>query len=458
MPYVRRHGNQLELVHGVRNSQGSVEQRVLFTLYSKPEALEAIGKGGLLFKSLLETQYPDLKFAWTQIERAIREKLGTLPDSYEYAADRVRAGFRKALAEFVAQLAHANPVTLAPAAVTIREHRHELAWLVDLIQGRLKCVDLKPKDFKSDNEYFWRSALRGSEVPPEEFEYLENLFAKGRLDETQALCRLFREAFGEDADLHNYLGLVAMEQGRTGQAIEEFRETVRLGRRSVPKRISKASFRDDFRARPYLRGLTNLASALNLSGEFDESMAVLDLLEGECGDDFTANSSRAIIYLNMGQWARAEQAAQGFQIVASESLPASLALHELGRFEDCAVHALHAAMNNPRASRLLHGLRAKEPASAAEAQDWNEGVHITRHLHAYLARRTRQSRDFFRRILQHPRTVAFQRQVEDAEGLWRSSKTREGFATLRRLRSFEFAREYGPRILEDRHRGRNVPS
>lgn len=455
MPYVRQHGNQLELVHGIRNARGSVEQRVLFTLYSKPEALEAVGKGSRLFQALLEAQYPDLKFSWSGIERAIRDKLGALPDSYEYAADRVRAGFRKALAEFVMQLAHANPVTLEPAALTIREHRHELAWLVDLIQGRLKCADRKPNDFTSDNEYFWRSALRGSEMPPEEFEYLEDLFAKGKLDETQALCRLFLEAFGEDADLHNYLGLVALEQGRTEQAIAEFRETVRLGRRSVPKRISKKSFCDDFRARPYLRGLTNLASALNLAGEFEAALAVLDQLEGECGDDFTANSWRAIIYVNTGEWAKAEQAGQGFHSVPSESLPASLALYELGRLEDCAVHAFHAALNNPRASCMLHELRAKQPTSATEAQDWNEGVHLTRHLHAYLDRRTRRSKDFFRKILKHPRVVALQRQVEDAEGLWRSSKTREGFATMNRLRSLEFAHEEAHKVFEGRHHGRN---
>ncbi len=44
MPFVRVHGNQLALVHGSRRD-GKVVQEVLFTLYSKPEAREALGQG-----------------------------------------------------------------------------------------------------------------------------------------------------------------------------------------------------------------------------------------------------------------------------------------------------------------------------------------------------------------------------------------------------------------------------
>ena len=47
MAYVRRRGNQLAIVQGERDPQTrKVQQRILFTLYSKPEALEALGKRG----------------------------------------------------------------------------------------------------------------------------------------------------------------------------------------------------------------------------------------------------------------------------------------------------------------------------------------------------------------------------------------------------------------------------
>ena len=46
MAYVRRRGNQLAIVHGERQQgTGKVNQRILFTLYSKAEALEVLGRG-----------------------------------------------------------------------------------------------------------------------------------------------------------------------------------------------------------------------------------------------------------------------------------------------------------------------------------------------------------------------------------------------------------------------------
>ena len=67
MAYVRARGNQLAIVHGEREPEtGKVEQRILFTLYSKAEALEALGCRGEAtserFRYLLERGHPDVKF------------------------------------------------------------------------------------------------------------------------------------------------------------------------------------------------------------------------------------------------------------------------------------------------------------------------------------------------------------------------------------------------------------
>jgi hypothetical protein len=72
MPYVRRRGNQLAIVHGERHPETrAVEQRILFTLYSKAEVKEAIesknGKVGGRFKELMEERYPDISFNWKKI-------------------------------------------------------------------------------------------------------------------------------------------------------------------------------------------------------------------------------------------------------------------------------------------------------------------------------------------------------------------------------------------------------
>jgi hypothetical protein len=100
MAYIRRKGNQLALVHGARDAKtGKVEQRVLFTLYSKAEALEAIGRGSgseggsHRFRSLLEREYPSIRFNWDKIQQGIADNLEHLPDLYQYRQSRHQDNF-----------------------------------------------------------------------------------------------------------------------------------------------------------------------------------------------------------------------------------------------------------------------------------------------------------------------------------------------------------------------------
>ena len=66
MAYVRRRGNQLAIVHGEREpGTGKVQQRILFTIYSKEEAREILGRGEKQgrrhFEGLFRRQFPDIK-------------------------------------------------------------------------------------------------------------------------------------------------------------------------------------------------------------------------------------------------------------------------------------------------------------------------------------------------------------------------------------------------------------
>ena len=71
MAYLRRRGNQLAIVHGEREpGTGKVQQQILFTLYSKAEAREALGRGqepqgAERFRRLLEREYPPSALAKT---------------------------------------------------------------------------------------------------------------------------------------------------------------------------------------------------------------------------------------------------------------------------------------------------------------------------------------------------------------------------------------------------------
>src|SRR5688572_3841516 len=64
MAYVRKRGRQLALVHGARDpATGKVEQQIIFTIYSKAEALEVLGRrgggeGARRFAALLQDRYP----------------------------------------------------------------------------------------------------------------------------------------------------------------------------------------------------------------------------------------------------------------------------------------------------------------------------------------------------------------------------------------------------------------
>ncbi|MEN6437591.1 MAG: hypothetical protein ABFD97_03310 [Syntrophobacter sp.] len=102
MAYVRKRGKQLLIVQGIRDSQTKkVEQRILFTIYSKAEALNILGQdnGGKAsqFRWLLERQYPDIKLDWGKILEGIKNDIHVLPELYEYRETRLRAGFREDL-------------------------------------------------------------------------------------------------------------------------------------------------------------------------------------------------------------------------------------------------------------------------------------------------------------------------------------------------------------------------
>lgn len=101
MPYVRRRGSHLAIVHGSRHPDSKkVEQHVLVTLHSKAEALAAIrrskkGLGGD-FHALMEHRYPEVRFDWAAIDAAIAEHMDHLPDLAKSREARATGGFEDA--------------------------------------------------------------------------------------------------------------------------------------------------------------------------------------------------------------------------------------------------------------------------------------------------------------------------------------------------------------------------
>jgi tetratricopeptide (TPR) repeat protein len=449
MAYVRQRGNQVLIVHGERDPvAGKVEQRVLLTLYSKAEAREALAQlarpGGGSLGSLLEQAHPDVRLDLGRTRKGIQSLLGVLPDEYDTKEERVRSRFREGLVSFARQLMLADPQHLLTSARLIQEQRFELEWLADLLRWRVSLRDQKETQWNRDNPFHWRFHLRSREVPPDVEEMATGLWERGDLDRAEAAFRLIVDCFEGYADGFNYLGLVALERGRLEESIAHFRKTMELGRRLFPKRIARSLYWSDDRTRPYMRGMRNLALALNRAGRWDEALAVCDRLEQECGDRITAMAHRGAVWMNTARWAEAAGASLYLRgIHPEESLVAGFAQREAGRPREALVSFLHGALNRPRAARLLLGRRTSRSANSMEAEDHNAGVELLRQLHAYFPARSQRSRRFFTRAIALPGVAGLLTEVDDLTRRWfgQPKADRAIFERLNRMKTLDFARE-----------------
>ena len=449
MAYVRRRGSQLAIVHGNREpGTGKVQQRILFTIYSKAEAKEILGRGGktggVHFQGLFQLEFPDIKVNWKAIERGIEENMEVLPDLYEYRPERLRGRFREDLCAFSRQLMLADPQNLMSSAHLIQEHRQELEYLADLIQWRLKLCEQEESRWNKDNPFYWRFALQGRDVPPDTEEHASGFYERGEYDKAEAIFKLLIDCFDRYAEGHNYLGLIAFEQRRLDDAIAHFEKTIEVGRKLFPARLAKKHYWTDLSTRPYMRGLRNLALALTEVGRFDETLAICARLEGECGDDFHALSNRAVVFLNKGMWEEAADAARrsGGDLDPSAAFIEAFALFERGRIEKVLPAFLRAALQYPRAARMLAGMRTPAPKSRDEAQDHNTGASLLRSLHTYLKNQSRAAKRFFRAVVRDPRVVLLLDESIEIVRRWKqehSTGERAAFDRMQLLRSRQFA-------------------
>ena len=90
----------------------------------------------------------------------------------------------------------------------------------------------------------------------------------------------------------------------------DYAEARERGRRLFPRRISRSQYWTTLETRPYVRGLRNLALALERAARWDESLTVCDRLESECGDRDAALATRTAVWINTGRFAEAAGASQ----------------------------------------------------------------------------------------------------------------------------------------------------
>jgi tetratricopeptide (TPR) repeat protein len=316
-----------------------------------------------------------------------------------------------------------------------------------LIAWRLKLRDQPQSEWNVDNPFYWRFSLQGRDVPPDTEEHAAGLYERGEYERAEAIFRLLVDCFEGYAEGYNYLGLIALEQRKLDEAIECFRTTIELGRKAFPARIAKRRYWSDHSTRPYMRGARNLALTLNQAGRYREALALCDQLVDECGDELTATWQRAEVSLNTRQWEHAAEAARRtVGLYPSGAFLVAFANVELGRRNDALEAFLYAALNHPRAARMLAGEktpRAQTARSYDDAEDHNTGVSLLRGLHASLQGQSRATRRFFRDIVRDARVMRLLDETATVVCRWHEQHAtgeREAFDRMQLMRSRQFAK------------------
>lgn len=410
MAYVRQHGNQIAIVSGERDKEtGSVQQRVLFTFYSKDEALAALGHSSddshHLFQNLMRQAYPSTSFDWEKINKAIEQKLEVLPEHYEARTTECGAEFSRSIRSLARNLVLADPFLVPSAKKVLKSEERSLMALRELIDHNLSLIRAydkhdKETEFDRKDEFHWRYMLRGSEVPPALEEWAERFYHRMEYPIAEAIFELLVSIFDSYAEGHNYLGLIALEQRKYKKAIEHFEKTVAVGRNLFPRKLPKKDYWLDHSTRPFMRGMMNLILAHTTDGDYQKALTVCDQLEKECGDKTSANDYRATLHLNLGNWDKAIAYTSSEQAFVK-----AFAQFEIGKEQKGLETFLLAAAESPHTARLLLHIKKPKPENSLAVDDHNSGVHLATQLDGYFRRQSIQSKKFFEALAKQPALI-----------------------------------------------------
>lgn len=416
MAYVRQHGNQLAIVSGERDKEtGNVQQHILFTLYSKEEALAAIGKDDgrdhYLFQNLLQRTYPTIKFDWDKIDQAISDKLDILPDKCDQRKQDLSKEFEKALTNFARKLVLADPYDVTSAKDVLVSQKTNLIALREIIDRRLRDSDI---DFSTNPPYRedthnWRYLMRGTDVPNGIEEWAERLYEELQYDKAKAIFNLLVKSFDNYAEGHNYLGLIALAEKKHEEAAEHFERTVAVGRNLFPKTTPKSDYWTSLSTRPYMRGMSNLALALTAAGQYEKAITVCNKLEKECGDRSSAKAYRATCYLNTGDWEKAAT----FAKEDANGFVGPLALFELGNQQKALSAFLQDAIESPHSARMLLQMPKPKPTGFMAVEDHNSGIYLKDQLAGYFKIQPLATRRFFKELSKNTIFIDILKKVDE---------------------------------------------
>ena len=193
-----------------------------------------------------------------------------------------------------------------------------------------------------------------------------------------------------------------------------------------------------------MRGLSNLALALNHAGQPTKALAVCDRLEKECHDLSSAEAHRASAFLLLGRWAKALAAARyNNRLSPCESLLMAFAEYELGQVDEADACLLHAALNAPHTVAVVLGARVAAPSTGAEARDHNYGVTLQHTRRGYLVKRGAAARKHLAARFRSELFTRLRDELGAVERRWhenRGTQDRTDYDRMHVMQSPEFAR------------------
>ena len=418
MPFVRQHGNQIAIVSGDRDKEtGNVQQRILFTFYSKDEAKASLGLGSddrkQLFQNLMQQAYPSCSFDWESINSAIQQKMDKLPEKYKERTVEHGKDFARSITSIARNLAVADPHLVPSSKQILKAQKPALMALRELIDHSLSLIDFYDKndeetEYDLNDSFHWRYLLRGSEVPPDLEEWAEQFYRKQDYAMAEAIFELLVSSFDNYAEGYNYLGLIALDQFQYAKAVSRFEKTVALGRNLFPRKLPKEDYWIDHSTRPFMRGMSNLILALTSNREYVKALTICDRLEKECGDKASADAYRATLHLNLGDWD------ETLSCVSSEGdFVRAFALLENGNQLKSLECFLLDAVESPHTARLLLRMKKPKPDNGSAVEDHNAGVHLVAQVQGYFERQSPAAKNFLGALAKQPTFVGLLKKLDE---------------------------------------------
>jgi len=379
MPFVRRKGGQVLVVHSARR-EGRVRQEVL-ARFASPEALSTVLQAWGAWTEAMEWRYEELSWDFEPLRERLTAELEVWAEKSRGAATRRRrklARTIRTLRDDLAALSGADPSD----AATIEESRTALLALAETIERLLRAPS-GPAHATTTEEQRLLEEKKGTHMDMAEarIDEADDLFHEGMehwwVGDVTSACRLYRKAVKLDpnhGDALTHLGIAAYERGRLKQAEELYRAAIEAEEPKLERDGDEVHW-GIIENRPYLRALGNLALCHRRRRRWGEALEIhLRMLRLNPNDN---QGVRALVGEELHRVGRLEEA-----IVAHEraqEFPAcnfglALALLAAGRATDAALPLLRGIAANRYVAPMLLGepwgrLECSHMTSLAEPEE-----------------------------------------------------------------------------------------